>query len=88
MVPGKATLHTAACAATKVPVLGDAWSRDWLEVTKPMEARCALVQRTTVFAPEPASVIVNAAEPGIVRQADAPVTGPRSSDHIPPGVAG
>lgn len=87
-MPGNATLQAAARAATNVPVLGDAWRRDWLEVTKPMDTRCAVVHRTTLLAPEPASVIVNAAEAGIVRHADPPVTAPRSSDHRPPGVLG
>jgi hypothetical protein len=53
-----------------------------------MDTRCVVVQRTTALSPVLASVIVNVAEAGIVRQADAPVTAPRSSDQFPAGVVG
>lgn len=86
--PGNATRQPGARCGTNQPVLGVAWKGACDDDHEPSGSESRLVQGTMALLPELASVIVKCDDAGICRQALAPLTVPRSSDHKPPGVRG
>lgn len=88
-LPGKAIRHACARCGTNHSVLGASLKRGSVVANAPSARESRLVhRRTTAVLPELASVMEKLALGGILKQAESPVTVPRSIVQNPPGVRG